>query len=104
MSKPAQLPTSLPGGLMLPHLSARMRTQIIDTVFEMNGGVERFHAWTEKSDENYGEFLKMWAKGASKAVSTEHSVSDGVEALLEKLDEQERFANAVDITPREAAE
>ena len=71
-------------------MSARMRTSIVDSLFEASGGHERALAWIEKSDENYGEFFtKVWAKGVAKAVSHEVGVSEGVEALWERLDREE---------------
>ena len=91
MAKPPALPTSLPGGELMPHMSARLRTATIDALFEATGGFERAKAWIEKSDENYGEFFtKIWAKGAAKAVSHELGMSEGVESLLDKLDAAER--------------
>lgn len=97
------LPIALPGGDLMPHMSARMRTRTMDTIWEMVGGTERAVAWVEANDENYGEFFKLWAKGAAKPISVEHSASEGVEALLDKLDVKERAvtinADAVDITP-----
>lgn len=72
-----------------------MRTNMIDALFVGAGGFTRALAWIEKSDDNYGEFLtKVWAKGAAKATSVEHGLSDGVESLLQKLDDQERMENA----------
>ena len=100
MSKVPALPVALPGGEMLPHLSARMRTRTIDALFEASGGFDRALAWIETSDENFGEFFtKVWAKGAAKPMSVEHTASEGVEALLEKLDQAER--ETIDITPRD---
>ena len=90
MSKTAQLPCSLPGGEMLPHMSARRRHEICDVVFEMIGGVPRLAAEAEKSSESYWEFMKLWSKGLPKVASTEHSVTEGVESLLDKLDAAER--------------
>jgi hypothetical protein len=93
------LPTTLPGGSMLPHMSARMRTETIDALFEASGGFERAQAWIEKNDDNYSEFFKIWAKGAVRSSNVEVGVSEGVEALLDKLDKQERSAGAIDVTP-----
>jgi hypothetical protein len=81
------LPVTMPDGQLMPHMSARARTAMVDAVFQGAGGFERMLAWVEKSDENYGEFLtKIWAKGAAKVSSTELNVSGGVEDLLAKLD------------------
>lgn len=99
MSKLPALPIGLPGGELMPHMSARARTRTIDALFEAAGGFERALAWIDRGDENFGEFFtKVWAKGAAKPVSVEHSASEGVEALLEKLDAAER--DTIDITPQ----
>lgn len=74
---------------MLPHLSARMRTATVDTVFQMVGGPERLAAWAGKP-ENYGDFVtKVWAKGMAKPLSVELTDNDSLEALLAKLDQGE---------------
>lgn len=100
MAKPSQLPVALPGGDILPHMSARMRTRTIDALFEATGGFDRAVAWIESSDEAYGEFFtKVWAKGAAKVSNTEITASESVEDLLAKLDAAER--NTIDITPAE---
>lgn len=76
---------------MLPHMSSRRRHEICDVVFEMAGGVDRLAHVVNKSDENFMDFVKnIWAKGLPRAVAMEHNVSEGVEALLEKLDAAER--------------
>jgi len=84
------LPIALPGGEMLPAMSARRRHEICDVVFEMGGGVDRLAHIVNKSDDNFMDFVKnLWAKGLPRAVAMEHQVSDGVESLLEKLDAAE---------------
>lgn len=81
------LPVAMPGGTLLPHMSARHRTQVFDTAFEMLGGVDRLVAWAEASDENYGDFLKLFARGQAKATTTELTAgSVSVEELLAQLD------------------
>lgn len=82
----------MPGGSLLPHMSARLRTETVDALFLSAGGPERALAWINKSDENYGEFfLKVWAKGAARAVTMDHTVNkDSVESLLDALDQRER--------------
>jgi hypothetical protein len=84
------LPMALPGGELLPHMSARRRTEIVDTVFEGIGGVERLAAYASRNDENYGNFIKIWAKGQAKASSVEVHGSEGVENMLKRLDERDR--------------
>lgn len=82
-----RLPTSLPGGDMMPFMSARARTATIDALFEASGGFPRALAWIEASDENYGEFfIKVWAKGAARPSMVEHMASEGLEDVLAKLD------------------
>ncbi len=91
----------MPGGELLPHMSARRRTEIIDAVFEDAGGAERLSAWVRKNDENYADFvLKIWGKGAARVTNMEVTASDGIESLLKKLDERERQreSNIIDST------
>lgn len=82
------MPLTLPGGALMPHMSARRRHEVCDIVFEMLGGVERLASVVGKNDENYMEFMtKLWGKGLPRAVATEHSVdNEGIEAALRKLD------------------
>lgn len=75
---------------MMPHMSSRRRHEVCDTVFEMLGGPERLHHEANKSSEAFWEFMKLWGKGLPRAVATEHSVTEGVETLLDKLDAAER--------------
>lgn len=82
----SHLPASLPDGSLLPHMSAKLRTQTIDAVFEGVGGAERLRAWVEASDDNFAKFFEVWARGAVRSSNVEVGVSEGVEALLDKLD------------------
>jgi hypothetical protein len=85
------LPMALPGGELLPHMSAKMRTQTVDAVFEGLGGHERLAAWAGKNDANYEAFVtKLWGKGQAKSSQVELGASEGVEAMLKRLDERER--------------
>lgn len=99
----SHLPVSLPEGGLLPHLSARLRTETIDAIFEMSGGPEKMLSWVEKNDANYGEFLKMWARGAVRSSNVEVNAGKSIEDLLERLDHAEASqlidATAEDITP-----
>jgi len=97
--KPFQVPSTLPGGDLLPHMSARLRTATIDALFEASGGFERARAFIEKSDEHYMEFFKIWAKGAARTTNVEHNVGDSVDALIKQLDKAER-ENMIDVTPQ----
>ena len=82
----SHLPISSPDGTLIPHLSARYRTQMMDAVFVGSGGFDRMLAWVNKSDDNYGDFLKMWARGQAKATSVEVGLGEGVESMLAHLD------------------
>lgn len=81
-----RLPTSLPGGDMLPYMSARHRTATIDALYEASGGFSRALAWIEESSDNYGEFFKIYAKGQARPTMIEHTASDGLEDILARLD------------------
>lgn len=81
---------TLPGGALMPHMSARRRHEICDTVFEMLGGAERLHHESNRNSDSYWEFMKLWQRGLPRAVATEHSVNnESVEDLLKKLDQHE---------------
>lgn len=82
----SHLPIAMPGGSLLPHVSAKLRTEMVDALFIGSGGFERAQAWINKSDDNYSEFFKIWAKGAVRSTNVELSADDSVEALLAKLD------------------
>ena len=100
MSKFNQFPVAMPGGGLMPHMSARLRTELVDALFVASGGFERALAWIERSDANYEVFFtKIWAKGAARSTNVEVGVSEGVEALLEKLDAGEH-AQVVNGTAR----
>jgi hypothetical protein len=90
----SKFPTTLPGGELIPHLSARMRTSVIDALFTGAGGYDRALSWIEASDENYGEFFKIWSRGAARATNVEVGVSEGVENLLERLDAEDKLREA----------
>lgn len=79
------LPTGL-GGSLMPHVSAKLRTEMIDALFIGAGGFDRALAWINKSDDNYGDFFKIYAKGAIRSTNVQLEADDSVEALLAKLD------------------
>lgn len=87
----SHLPVAMPGGSLLPHMSARLRTETIDAVFHNVGGAERMTAWAEESNDNLTKFYEMWSRGAVRSTNVEHSAGEGFEAMLEKL---ERADNA----------
>lgn len=80
-----------PAGMLVPFMSARRRHEVCDIVFENLGGSERLEHEANKDNESYWKFMGLWSKGLPRAVSTEHTVDNGVESLLDKLD---RAANA----------
>lgn len=84
-----KLPTSAPGGDLLPHMSARMRTSVVDSLFEGLGGYDRMKAFFAKNDENYLEFVKLWGKGVAKSTNVEVTASEGIENLLDRLERAE---------------
>ena len=71
----------------------------MDALFEGAGGFNRALAWIESSNETYGDFFKLWARGAVRATNLEVGVSEGVENLLDKLDQAER-TQTIDVVPR----
>ncbi len=87
MSNLWRLPHSTPGADMMPFMSGRARAATMDALFYHVGGFERAAAWIEKDDANYGEFFKLWAKGATRPTAVEaHASAEGVEDLLARLD------------------
>lgn len=98
MASDTKPPMMLPGGSLMPHMSARRRHEICDTVFEMLGGTERLHHEANRDNESYWKFMGMWQKGLPRAVATEHSTSEDVEKLLEKLDRAESAKDITDAT------
>lgn len=76
----------MPGGELVPHMSARYRTQMMDAIFEGAGGFQKALDWVEKSDSNYGEFFKLWARGQARATSTELTAGSSIEDMLARLD------------------
>lgn len=87
-------PSVMPGGELVPHLSARYRRQQMDALYEATGGFDRALAHIEKNDENYARFLELYFKGQAKAVSVEHSADGDLADVIKKLDEEDRFKNA----------
>jgi len=73
-------------------MSSKRRHEIVDVVFEMLGGTERLHAVAETDPQWF--YDRLWARGLPKANTTEHGVSEGVESLLDRLDQQERVEKA----------
>jgi len=101
MSDRPTLPAISSLGELLPSMSSRRRHEIVDLAFEMGGGVERLAHCINKSDDTFMDFVKsVWSKGLPRAVAVEHSVSDSVDALLDRLDAGEH----ADVIEGEATE
>lgn len=96
MSKSLRLPTVGDDGSLYGHVG-KYAGMAVMTAFEMIGGVDRLADW---GNRNPGEFFtKVLPKVISKP--HEHTVSEGVEDLLDKLDSAARHdrlatENAVD--------
>jgi len=82
----SHLPVAMPGGPLAPHMSAKLRTEMVDALFVGAGGFDRALTWINKSDENYGEFFKIYARGAVRSSNVELTADDSVENLLSRLD------------------
>lgn len=71
-------------GAVMEHMGKYSRS-VVRSVFESIGGIERMAEW---ADENPGEFYtKMFAKTITR--ETEVSTTEGVDALLDRLDRAE---------------
>lgn len=85
MTKSLRLPSTDADGNLYQHVG-RYAGQMVVVAFDMAGGVDRLADW---ADKNYGEFItKVFPKVIAKPV--EHTVSEGVESLLERLDAGDR--------------
>lgn len=80
----------MPGGPLAPHMSARLRTETIDALFIGAGGFDRALAWVNKDDDNYGEFFKMWARGAVRSSNVEVTPGGSVDDIVNQLSASER--------------
>lgn len=106
MSRRWTLPEGLPGGDLIPMMSARRRTELVDALFEASGGFQRALAWIDKSDDNYGEFfIKVWAKGAIRPTQIEDHRASDIEELLARLDagEHAKVVNPEPVRETESA-
>ena len=77
-------------GELLPFLSAKRRTEIIDRVFMATGGEPAMAAWVERSDDNrgkfYGWFVKGAFRGAAPAPQDGNQSANKIEELIARLD------------------
>lgn len=89
MSNP-KLPLVLPSGTMLMQMRARRRHEIMDTAFEMSGGVERL-VHEMRTPDGFWEGMKLWGKGIARPPSTvEHNFGDSTEEMVDELERSER--------------
>lgn len=81
MTAPLRLPDTDADGNLYAHVG-RYAGRMVLVAFDMMGGVDRLADWADKNPGDF--FTKVFPKVIAKPV--EHSVSEGVEALLERLD------------------
>lgn len=81
MNRALRLPNADADGALYQHVG-RYAGQMVLTAFDMIGGVDRLAAWAEKNPSDF--FTKVFPKVIAKPV--EHTVSEGVEDLLLRLD------------------
>lgn len=103
MSKPVtwgHLGASVPSLSLLPHVSGRLKQNVVDAVFEAVGGTDKLVAFVEKDDENYKFFLQhLWSKNLPRVSHNEHTLDESsVEAMLAKIDAGEH-APVVNASP-----
>lgn len=92
MANALRLPDTDADGQLYQHVG-RYAGRMVLTAFDMIGGVDRLADW---ADKNPGEFFtKVFPKVIAKP--HEVSVSEGVENLLERLDDADRAERAVPI-------
>lgn len=85
MTGALRLPNTDADGQLYQHVG-RYAGQMVITAFDMMGGVERLADWADKNPDRF--FTAVFPKIIAKPV--EHTVSEGVEHLLEKLDAADR--------------
>lgn len=89
--RPKHMPALSGDGAVMENMGKFSRG-VVRSVFESIGGVERMAEW---ADENPAEFYtKIFAKTITR--ETEISASEGVEALLERLDAAEDAGEIID--------
>lgn len=79
------------------HIGKFAGNQVAQAYEEM-GGLPRFVAWAEKNPDEF--YTKVFPKIIAKPV--EHTVSDGVESLLDRLDAADRRVAADDANATDA--
>lgn len=75
-------------GQLVPFMSAKRRTEIIDRVFDATGGETEMAAWVERDDKNRAQFYGWFVKGAFRGAAPVDAGDRGtkVEELLARLD------------------
>lgn len=95
MARLPALPDTLPSGELVLHMSAKRRHEIIDIAFEHMGGMPRLVHEFGRNGETYREFMtKLWVKGLPRVSNMEHTMSAGIESLVDQADEADRFDKA----------
>lgn len=95
------LPAALPGGALLPYMSAQRFNQLAWTTFEAIGGFERL---AHEADKDFKWFMeKVFVKAQPKNLNVDATSSTGIEGLLAKA-KQAQEEGILDITPREVAD
>jgi hypothetical protein len=74
----------------MPNRLTREVKAVLRQAFEETGGVDRLVEWARKSDRNYGEFLRIWARLLPLEVRSSPS---GDEVILEALEAAKRRAD-----------
>lgn len=98
--KLSRFPTVMPGGDILPYMSAKRRMAIMDAVYENTGGQAAMEDWVRESSENRKTFYGWWSKGAARPSDAAEGADRAtrIEELLARLDAGET-AKVVNITP-----
>lgn len=93
MAQSLRLPDTDSDGALYQHVG-RYAGRMVLTAFDMIGGVDRLAAWADANPEKF--YTSVFPKIIAKPV--EHSVSEGVESLLERLDAADR--DVIDVEAR----
>lgn len=89
MARPPRLPSSLPGGELMPFVSKAYLRQQMETVDAAIGGTDRMIAEAGKNSESYWTFQALRAKLMPKESVVEHEIK-GIDSLLDRADEYDK--------------
>lgn len=87
------VPFAGPAGELVPHLSAKARTQMVDMVFEEIGGFQRFADWARREET---EFYRIYARGAVRSSHVENTSPVTAESLMDEMDRRMSAARVID--------